>query len=236
MDHRESSRNIALRGGGSRRRPPRRCGGRWVLDECHYMNDSQRGTSGRNRSISLPNRRCSWWRSRPPWPNAASSPELDGSGDGPRPTLVMSDHPPVPLASASECKGASPAQRREDGPAIATVKCGALKGERRKGHEFETTPAGGRPSLRGAPDGRARHAARHLFHLQPAAPATRRAPTSARICLVRRSDRCGDRTAGLTPFVAAIAMSAVREGGHADALRRGIASHAHAGCCRPGRN
>jgi superfamily II RNA helicase len=44
-----------------------------VLDECHYMNDSQRGTVWEESSFTA-RRRCSWWRSRPRWPMPGNSP------------------------------------------------------------------------------------------------------------------------------------------------------------------
>jgi superfamily II RNA helicase len=44
-----------------------------VLDECHYMNDSQRGTVWEESIIHCPPR-FSWWPSPPRWPTPASSP------------------------------------------------------------------------------------------------------------------------------------------------------------------
>ena len=42
-----------------------------VLDECHYMNDSQRGTVWEESSFG--HLLCSWWRSPPPSPTLVNS-------------------------------------------------------------------------------------------------------------------------------------------------------------------
>lgn len=44
-----------------------------VLDECHYMNDSQRGTVWKNRSFTV-HPQSNWWRYPPPLPMRGNSP------------------------------------------------------------------------------------------------------------------------------------------------------------------
>lgn len=197
-----------------------------VLDECHYMNDSQRGTVWEESIIHCP----------PPVQLVALSATVANAGQltdwiervhGPT-TLVLSDHRPVPLDfSFCSAKGLHPLLNDEGTGLHPNCKVWrAPKGDRRKGK----SPKPPQPEAAPLPFVVAQLAERDML------PAiyfifSRRACDKAvrdlgRICLVNEQEQAVIR-ASLDAFVAAT-PEAVREGGHADALLRGIAAH-HAG-------
>jgi len=197
-----------------------------VLDECHYMNDSQRGTVWEESIIHCP----------PPVQLVALSATVANAGQltdwiervhGPT-TLVLSDHRPVPLAfSFCSAKGLHPLLNEEGTGLHPNCKVWrAPKGDRRKGK----SPKPPQPEAAPLPFVVAQLAERDML------PAiyfifSRRACDKAvrdlgRICLVNEQEQTVIRSR-LDAFVAAT-PEAVRDGGHADALLRGIAAH-HAG-------
>ncbi|MCP9839296.1 DEAD/DEAH box helicase [Synechococcus sp. J7-Johnson] len=197
-----------------------------VLDECHYMNDSQRGTVWEESIIHCP----------PPVQLVALSATVANAGQltdwiervhGPT-TLVMSDHRPVPLAfSFCSAKGLHPLLNEQGTGLHPNCKVWrAPKGDRRKGK----SPKPPQPEAAPLPFVVAQMAERDML------PAiyfifSRRACDKAvrdlgRVCLVSEPEQARI-VARLDAFVAAT-PEAVRDGGHAEALTRGIAAH-HAG-------
>ncbi|WP_259727575.1 MULTISPECIES: DEAD/DEAH box helicase [Synechococcales] len=197
-----------------------------VLDECHYMNDSQRGTVWEESIIHCP----------PPVQLVALSATVANAGQltdwiervhGPT-TLVLSDHRPVPLAfSFCSAKGLHPLLNEEGTGLHPNCKVWrAPKGDRRKGK----SPKPPQPEAAPLPFVVAQLAERDML------PAiyfifSRRACDKAvrdlgRICLVNEQEQAVIRSR-LDAFVATT-PEAVRDGGHAEALLRGIAAH-HAG-------
>jgi len=212
------------------RRPPRRLWG-GVLDECHYMNDSSAATQSGKKSSSCPPAvqlvALSPRGQRRPSSTAGSNGCMaHTTGD----EVITAAAAPGPSASAVPrgCSLLKTTRRRALHP-----NCGVAPlqtGERRKGKKFETTPAGAAPlPLRGGQMAE-RDMLRHLFHtsvprrrLRPRRCATRR------ICLVSEAEPGGDRPP-LDPSWRP-RLRRWREGGHADALRRGLPSHQRRGAC-----
>ncbi len=197
-----------------------------VLDECHYMNDSQRGTVWEESIIHCP----------PAVQLVALSATVANAGQltdwiervhGPT-TLVMSDHRPVPLAfSFCSAKGLHPLLNDEGTGLHPNCKVWrAPKGDRRKGK----TPRPPQPEPAPLPFVVAQLAEREML------PAiyfifSRRGCDKA-VRDLGRSNLLNAQEAEvvrrrLDAFVA-VTPEAVREGGHAEALLRGIAAH-HAG-------
>ncbi len=197
-----------------------------VLDECHYMNDSQRGTVWEESIIHCP----------PPVQLVALSATVANAGQltdwiarvhGPT-TLVVSDHRPVPLAfSFCSAKGLHPLLNDEGTGLHPNCKVWrAPKGDRRKGK----TPRPPQPEAAPLPFVVAQLAERDMlpaiYFIFSRRGCDKGVRDLGKACLVTPEEQARIR-ARLEAFVAT-SPEAVREGGHAEALLRGIASH-HAG-------
>ena len=198
-----------------------------VLDECHYMNDSQRGTVWEESIIHCP----------PPIQLVALSATVANAGQltdwlervhGPT-RLVWSDFRPVPLAfSFCSAKGLHPLLN--DAGTDLHPNCKVWrppKGNRRKGPKVPKPPQPEAPPIGFVVAQLAERqmlpAIYFIFSRRGCDKALR---DLGKVCLVSPAEQARLQ-ARLDAFIAAT-PEAVREGGHADALVRGIAAH-HAG-------
>ncbi|MEB3184702.1 MAG: DEAD/DEAH box helicase [Cyanobacteriota bacterium] len=197
-----------------------------VLDECHYMNDSQRGTVWEESIIHCP----------PPVQLVALSATVANAGQltdwiarvhGPT-RLVLSDFRPVPLAfSFCSAKGLHPLLNEAGTDLHPNCKVWrAPKGNRRKGPKTPRPPQPEAPALAFVVAQMAERdmlpAIYFIFSRRGCDRAVRDLGTMG---LVNPDEQARIR-ARLDRFAAA-SPEAVREG-HADPLLRGIAAH-HAG-------
>jgi superfamily II RNA helicase len=197
-----------------------------VLDECHYMNDSQRGTVWEESIIHCP----------PSIQLVALSATVANAGQltdwieavhGPT-QLVHSDHRPVPLAfSFCSAKGLHPLLN-EDGTGLHP-NCKvwrAPKGTRRKGPKTPKPPQPEAPPLGFVVAQMAeRDMLPAIYFIFSRRGCDKGVRDLGKLCLVTPDEQARIRTR-LEAFVAA-SPEAVREG-HDEPLLRGIASH-HAG-------
>ena len=198
-----------------------------VLDECHYMNDTQRGTVWEESIIHCP----------PSIQLVALSATVANAGQltdwiervhGPT-RLVHSDFRPVPLAfSFCSAKGLHPLLNEEGTALHPNAKVWrAPKGNRRKGPK---TPRPPQPEPAPLPFVVAQLAERDMlpaiYFIFSRRGCDRGVRELGNACLVTPAEQARIRER-LEAFVAAT-PEAVRDGGHAEALLRGIASH-HAG-------
>nr|WP_246833864.1 DEAD/DEAH box helicase [Synechococcus sp. CB0101] len=198
-----------------------------VLDECHYMNDSQRGTVWEESIIHCP----------PVVQLVALSATVANAGQltdwiervhGPT-TLVMSDYRPVPLQfSFCSAKGLHPLLNDEGTGLHPNCKVWrAPKGNKRKGPKTPKPPQPEAPPLGFVVAQMAERemlpAIYFIFSRRGCDKAVR---DLGKVCLVSPEEQARIR-ARLEAFVEAT-PEAVRDGGHDDALLRGIAAH-HAG-------
>jgi superfamily II RNA helicase len=198
-----------------------------VLDECHYMNDSQRGTVWEESIIHCP----------PVVQLVALSATVANAGQltdwiervhGPT-RLVMSDFRPVPLAfSFCSAKGLHPLLNDEGTDLHPNCKVWrAPKGNKRKGPKTPKPPQPEAPPLGFVVAQMAERemlpAIYFIFSRRGCDKAVR---DLGKVCLVSPEEQARIR-ARLEAFVAAT-PEAVRDGGHDEALLRGIAAH-HAG-------
>jgi superfamily II RNA helicase len=198
-----------------------------VLDECHYMNDSQRGTVWEESIIHCP----------PVVQLVALSATVANAGQltdwiervhGPT-QLVMSDFRPVPLAfSFCSAKGLHPLLNDEGTDLHPNCKVWrAPKGNKRKGPKTPKPPQPEAPPLGFVVAQMAERemlpAIYFIFSRRGCDKAVR---DLGKVCLVSPEEQVRIR-ARLEVFVAAT-PEAVRDGGHDEALLRGIAAH-HAG-------
>jgi superfamily II RNA helicase len=198
-----------------------------VLDECHYMNDSQRGTVWEESIIHCP----------PVVQLVALSATVANAGQltdwiekvhGPT-TLVTSTFRPVPLQfSFCSAKGLHPLLNDEGTGLHPNCKVWrAPKGHKRKGPKTPKPPQPEAPPLAFVVAQMAERdmlpAIYFIFSRRGCDKAVR---DLGKLCLVSPEEQ-GRIRARLEAFVAAT-PEAVREGGHDEALLRGIASH-HAG-------
>ncbi len=198
-----------------------------VLDECHYMNDSQRGTVWEESIIHCP----------PPVQMVALSATVANAGQltdwiervhGPT-RLVLSDFRPVPLQfSFCSAKGLHPLLNEEGTGLHPNCKVWrAPKGSKRKGPKTPKPPQPEAPPLGFVVAQMAERdmlpAIYFIFSRRGCDKAVR---DLGKVCLVNPEEQARIRVR-LEAFVAAT-PEAVREGGHDDALLRGIAAH-HAG-------
>ena len=198
-----------------------------VLDECHYMNDSQRGTVWEESIIHCP----------PAIQLVALSATVANAGQltdwiervhGPT-RLVLSDHRPVPLAfSFCSAKGLHPLLNDEGTGLHPNCKVWRPpKSTRRKGPKPVRPP---QPEPAPLPFVIAQMAERDMlpaiYFIFSRRACDRGIRELGSLCLVtpQEQQRIRDR---LDAFIAAT-PEAVRDGGHAEALLRGIAAH-HAG-------
>ena len=198
-----------------------------VLDECHYMNDSQRGTVWEDSIIHCP----------PMIQLVALSATVANAGQltdwiervhGPT-RLVHSDYRPVPLSfSFCSAKGLHPLLNDEGTGLHPNCKVWrAPKGSQRKGPKTPRPPQPEAPPIgfvvAQMADRQMLPAIYFIFSRRGCDKALR---DLAKVCLVTPEEQARIR-ARLDIFVATT-PEAVRDGGHADALLRGVAAH-HAG-------
>jgi superfamily II RNA helicase len=198
-----------------------------VLDECHYMNDSQRGTVWEESIIHCP----------PSVQLVALSATVANAGQltdwiervhGPT-RLVLSDHRPVPLAfSFCSAKGLHPLLNDEGTGLHPNCKVWrAPKGNKRKGPKTPKPPQPEAPPLGFVVAQMAeRQMLPAIYFIFSRRGCDKGVRDLGKVCLVTPDEQSRIQ-ARLSVFVATT-PEAVREGGHADALVRGIAAH-HAG-------
>jgi superfamily II RNA helicase len=198
-----------------------------VLDECHYMNDSQRGTVWEESIIHCP----------PPIQLVALSATVANAGQltdwiervhGPT-RLVLSDHRPVPLAfSFCSAKGLHPLLNEAGTGLHPNCKVWRPpKTTRRKGPREPRPPQPEAPPIGFVVAQMAqRDMLPAIYFIFSRRSCDRALRDLGKLCLVNPAEQALIR-ARLDAYVAAT-PDAVRDGEHADALLRGIASH-HAG-------
>jgi superfamily II RNA helicase len=198
-----------------------------VLDECHYMNDSQRGTVWEESIIHCP----------PPIQLVALSATVANAGQltdwiervhGPT-RLVLSDHRPVPLAfSFCSAKGLHPLLNEAGNGLHPNCKVWRPpKTTRRKGPREPRPPQPEAPPIGFVVAQMAqRDMLPAIYFIFSRRSCDRALRDLGKLCLVNPAEQALIRSR-LDAYVAAT-PDAVRDGEHADALLRGIASH-HAG-------
>ena len=198
-----------------------------VLDECHYMNDSQRGTVWEESIIHCP----------PPIQLVALSATVANAGQltdwidrvhGPT-QLVLSDFRPVPLAfSFCSAKGLHPLLNDEGTGLHPNCKVWrAPKGGQRKGPKTAKPPQPEAPPLGFVVAQMAeRDMLPAIYFIFSRRGCDKGVRDLGKACLVNPEEHARIK-ARLDAYIAAT-PEAVRDGGHADALLRGIAAH-HAG-------
>jgi len=198
-----------------------------VLDECHYMNDSQRGTVWEESIIHCP----------PPIQLVALSATVANAGQltdwidrvhGPT-QLVLSDFRPVPLAfSFCSAKGLHPLLNDEGTGLHPNCKVWrAPKGGQRKGPKTAKPPQPEAPPLGFVVAQMAeRDMLPAIYFIFSRRGCDKGVRDLGKACLVNLEEQARIK-ARLDAYIAAT-PEAVRDGGHADALLRGIAAH-HAG-------
>ncbi len=198
-----------------------------VLDECHYMNDSQRGTVWEESIIHCP----------PAIQLVALSATVANAGQltdwidrvhGPT-QLVLSDFRPVPLAfSFCSAKGLHPLLNDEGTGLHPNCKVWrAPKGGQRKGPKTAKPPQPEAPPLGFVVAQMAeRDMLPAIYFIFSRRGCDKGVRDLGKACLVNPEEQARIK-ARLDSYIAAT-PEAVRDGGHADALLRGIAAH-HAG-------
>ena len=198
-----------------------------VLDECHYMNDSQRGTVWEESIIHCP----------PPIQLVALSATVANAGQltdwigrvhGPT-QLVLSDFRPVPLAfSFCSSKGLHPLLNDEGTGLHPNCKVWrAPKGSQRKGPKTAKPPQPEAPPLGFVVAQMAeRDMLPAIYFIFSRRGCDKGVRDLGKACLVNPEEQARIKVR-LDAYIAAT-PEAVRDGGHADALLRGIAAH-HAG-------
>jgi superfamily II RNA helicase len=198
-----------------------------VLDECHYMNDSQRGTVWEESIIHCPST-IQLVALSATVANAGQLTDWIDRVHGPT-QLVHSDFRPVPLAfSFCSAKGLHPLLNDEGTGLHPNCKVWRPpKGSKRKGPK---TPRPPQPEAAPLPFVVAQMAERDMlpaiYFIFSRRGCDRGVRDLGNVCLVSPEEQARIRDR-LDAFVAAT-PDAVREGGHAEALLRGVASH-HAG-------
>ena len=198
-----------------------------VLDECHYMNDSQRGTVWEESIIHCP----------PPIQLVALSATVANAGQltdwidrvhGPT-QLVLSDFRPVPLAfSFCSAKGLHPLLNDEGTGLHPNCKVWrAPKGGQRKGPKTAKPPQPEAPPLGFVVAQMAeRDMLPAIYFIFSRRGCDKGVRDLGKACLVNPQEQARIKVR-LDAYIATT-PEAVRDGGHADALLRGIAAH-HAG-------
>jgi len=197
-----------------------------VLDECHYMNDSQRGTVWEESIIHCP----------PTVQLVALSATVANAGQltdwiekvhGPT-TLVMSDHRPVPLQfSFCSAKGLHPLLNEAGTGLHPNCKVWrAPKGHKRKGRSQRPPQPEPPPISFVVAQMAEREMLPAIYFIFSRRGCDKAVRDLGKVCLVTPQEQARIQER-LDAFVAAT-PEAVRDGGHDDALLRGIAAH-HAG-------
>ena len=198
-----------------------------VLDECHYMNDSQRGTVWEESIIHCPSR-VQLVALSATVANAGQLTDWIEKVHGPT-RLVHSDFRPVPLAfSFCSAKGLHPLLNDEGTALHPNCKVWRPpKTTRRKGPKEARPPQPEAPPIGFVVAQMAeRQMLPAIYFIFSRRGCDKSLRDLSKVCLVTPEEQARIR-ARLDAYVAA-APEAVRDGGHADALLRGIAAH-HAG-------
>ena len=197
-----------------------------VLDECHYMNDSQRGTVWEESIIHCPQS----------VQLVALSATVDNAGQltdwiervhGPT-RLVVSDHRPVPLQfSFCSAKGLHPLLNKEGTGLHPNCKVWrAPKGHKRKGRSPKPPQPEPPPISFVVAQMAAREMLPAIYFIFSRRGCDKAVRDLGIQCLVSEQEQL--RIHQRLKLYAAANPEAVRDGVHADALLRGIAAH-HAG-------
>ncbi len=197
-----------------------------VLDECHYMNDSQRGTVWEESIIHCPSS-IQLVALSATVANAGQLTDWIEAVHGPT-RLVHSDHRPVPLAfSFCSAKGLHPLLNEAGTDLHPNCKVWrAPKGNRRKGPKTPKPPQPEAPPLGFVVAQMAeRDMLPAIYFIFSRRGCDKGVRDLGKLCLVTPQEQARIR-ARLDAFIAA-SPEAVREG-HDEPLQRGIASH-HAG-------
>ena len=197
-----------------------------VLDECHYMNDSQRGTVWEESIIHCPSS-IQLVALSATVANAGQLTDWIEAVHGPT-RLIHSDHRPVPLAfSFCSAKGLHPLLNEAGTDLHPNCKVWrAPKGNRRKGPKTPKPPQPEAPPLGFVVAQMAeRDMLPAIYFIFSRRGCDKGVRDLGKLCLVTPQEQARIR-ARLDVFMAA-SPEAVREG-HDEPLQRGIASH-HAG-------
>jgi superfamily II RNA helicase len=197
-----------------------------VLDECHYMNDSQRGTVWEESIIHCP-ASVQLVALSATVANAGQLTDWIEAVHGPT-RLVHSDHRPVPLAfSFCSAKGLHPLLNEEGTALHPNCKVWrAPKGSRRKGPKTPKPPQPEPPPLAFVIAQMAeRQMLPAIYFIFSRRGCDKGVRDLGRLCLVNPQEQV--RIQARLEAFQAVSPEAVRDG-HVDPLLRGIASH-HAG-------
>ena len=197
-----------------------------VLDECHYMNDSQRGTVWEESIIHCP----------PPVQLVALSATVANAGQltdwiekvhGPS-TLIVSDHRPVPLQfSFCSAKGLHPLLNEAGNGLHPNCKVWrAPKGQKRKGRSNKPPQPEAPPISFVVAQMAQRDMLPAIYFIFSRRNCDKSVRDLGAQCLVSQDEQA--RIHARLAAYSAANPEAVRDGIHADALMRGIAAH-HAG-------
>ena len=197
-----------------------------VLDECHYMNDSQRGTVWEESIIHCP----------PPVQLVALSATVANAGQltdwiekvhGPT-TLIVSDHRPVPLQfSFCSAKGLHPLLNEAGTGLHPNCKVWrAPKGQKRKGRSNKPPQPEAPPISFVVAQMAQRDMLPAIYFIFSRRNCDKSVRDLGAQCLVTQDEQA--RIQARLAAYSAANPEAVRDGIHADALLRGIAAH-HAG-------
>jgi superfamily II RNA helicase len=198
-----------------------------VLDECHYMNDTQRGTVWEESIIHCPTR-VQLVALSATVANAGQLTDWIERVHGPT-RLIHSDFRPVPLAySFCSAKGLHPLLNDEGTGLHPNCKVWRPpKSTRRKGPKEPRPPQPEAPPIGFVVAQMAeREMLPAIYFIFSRRNCDRSVRDLAKVCLVNAEEQARIRQR-LDAFMA-VTPEAVRDGGHADALLRGIAAH-HAG-------
>ncbi len=197
-----------------------------VLDECHYMNDSQRGTVWEESIIHCPSS-VQLVALSATVANAGQLTDWIDRVHGPT-RLVLSDFRPVPLDfSFCSAKGLHPLLNDERTGLHPNCKVWrAPKGSNRKGKSPRPPQPEAPPLAFVVAQMAERDMLPAIYFIFSRRGCDKAMRDLGKICLVNQAEQARIR-ARLEAFVRAT-PEAVREGGHDEALLRGIAAH-HAG-------
>jgi superfamily II RNA helicase len=198
-----------------------------VLDECHYMNDSQRGTVWEESIIHCPSQ-IQLVALSATVANAGQLTDWIERVHGPT-RLVHSDFRPVPLAfSFCSAKGLHPLLN-DEGTGLHP-NCKVWRPPKTTHRKGPKTPRPPQPEAAPLPFVVAQMAERDMlpaiYFIFSRRGCDKGVRDLGKVCLVQPHEQ--ERIRARLDALVATTPEAVREGGHAEALTRGIAAH-HAG-------